>query len=224
MAKKPVRKPPVEVVTDPKSGVSVTIYYDREGKVFYGDVPSLGVVRDTDLQVVVAGVKTKLVESRSFEWKSVITVSHGGGKGGTQRSYGRARSSYRSIGAHLGFEFWRSELAMKPGAPKEKHTHQFIERPHALDVELPEAPPWLREYRENGTDIHDHMPSEGDEVLPYTEETWQALLRLKAATEATYAQLVELFKKPALLALVAARPRLLAAGRTRRHPEGSEDE
>ncbi len=224
MAQKPTKKPPVDVVTDEKSGVSVTIFYDREHKTFYGDVPQLGTVRDADLNVVVKEVQEKLAASRSFDWKPIIIVTHGGGSKGARMGFGRSRN-----GAHLGFEFWRSELAPRPGKG-EPHSAKFIERPHALDVVGKSAPPWASENREKGADVHDHYESAEAEIIPYTEENWQALFRLKAATEATYAQLVELFKKPALLATMGAAPRLLAIeaaqpeptrGRVRRAPQPS---
>ncbi len=198
--KGPAKKPPVEVVTDPKSGVSVTIYYDRELNDFYGYVEATQTTyRHSSGKECVKRIAAALEASRSFDWKPVITIAYHGGVYGCYRGYG-AVHSYKTAGAQIQFDYWRSELAPKPGQPG-----QFLERPFLADVK----PERLVEH-EKGHDTHHHRITEkGEVVIPYTEEVWAVLAQLSEATSRLYAQLTDLFHKPELLALEATRPTFL---------------
>jgi hypothetical protein len=224
-----VKVPPVEVVKDPKSGVEVTIFYDRERFEFYALIPTLNErIADKDGATCTRKVREALVRTRAFEWRPIITIEHGGGESRSHRTVGSlgGGGAYDSDGARLAFSYWRAELAPKPGAPR-----SFLERPHLEDIEH-KGDPWLvsdpdvarslveraRKDRDTGVDVHDHYPREGQVVIDFTPEAWAALARLKAATLATYAQLVELFGQPKLLAAVCPAP-MLAASTERKDDE-----
>jgi len=180
------KRPPVEVVRDAVSGIEVTIYYDREREDFYGEIPKLGHTRATTVGACAAAIKKVLEESRDFSWQPIISI----------RFSSSQDRRYHKLAASMSFTFWRSEVAPKPGSPKD-----FLERPHVADVE--EGEPYERRDRKNSTDIADRYtspPFGGSFVtIPYTEAAWATLNRLRNATSDTYAQLVRLFQTPELL-------------------------
>lgn len=197
--------PQIESVTDPKSGHTATVHYDRETGDFWALIPPLGDrVADRDGKVCVRKVREALARSRSgFEWSGAIVVDHGGGPKALDHRFGGfgGGDRWNARGASLSFEFWRLEVSPKPGAPG-----AVVARPHPEDVADHD-----RECRSQGADVRDYHPHEEHVQIPYTVETWDALQRLKLATERTYANLVALFADPELLLTTQSAP-LLTAG------------
>lgn len=221
-ARGPVAKPPVEVVTDPISGESVVVYYNRETGDFYADEPKLQEhIVCKDGKECVKLVLAALERARSFEWKEVIIIEHAGS---SCVSHQHTRDAiYTTKGASLSFTYHRCEIAPKPGSiGRQGAGAQFVQRPHPFDIagayedendRSVEAAnrDRRRVARAADRDIHDHYVKRGASVIPYTPQAWEALARLSEATLNTYAALAQLFQQPAALALAAPAPMLMPA-------------
>lgn len=214
-AKGPVAKPPVEIVTDPISGRSVVVFYNRETGDFYADEPMLQErIVHKDVKGCVKLVQAALERARHFDWKAVIVIEHAGDDRVSTQRYGRG-AHYMTRGARLTFSYYRCEIAPKPGSVDAR----FVQRPHSLDVagddEICDGSveavhrSWRRQERQTDRDIHDHFAQAAD-IIPYTPEAWDALARLGEATLNTYAALAQLFQRPAALALAAPAPMLVS--------------
>lgn len=208
----------VDVVTDPKSGISVNIYFARETGLFEAESPQdKGLTLRNEL---VSELKTRLQamlsSMRSFDWKPVIVVSCGGGASAYNTNMNGTQ--YKLKTSRLDLKFRRCDLAPKPG-----DTSKFLERLHELDVPEDEREPALKSRfdhkepnagmrRAQNKDTNSHHLDDGDHVLPYTEATWANLHRIRSAIAALQVQVDGLFASPDLLEGFAMR--LLAPAST----------
>ncbi len=146
-------------------------------------------VRDATQPGCVTKARELLIRARSFVWRPVILVLHESGQNG-HRVHGQLADW---IGAKVAVRFRRCELANKiPRTGKDAPLEAFVERPHLLDIPEAEREPADVPFgisrdvllpnagmmRQQGADIVAFWNDDAI-VLPYTDATWAALLRLQ---------------------------------------------
>lgn len=195
----------VDVVTDPKSGISVNIYFARETGLFEAESPQDKgrILSNEGVSDLKKRLQAMLEDMRSFDWKPIVIVSCSGGASRYLR--GTTAGHFPVNKVQFDLTFRRCDLAPKPGDPT-----AFLERMHDLDVPEDEREPALHEHfghsepnagmrRAQNKDTTAHHPNDGDHVLPYTEATWANLHRIRSAIAALQVQVDGLFASPDLL-------------------------
>jgi len=153
-----------------------TIYLNRDTKKFFGEIEGEVFEADTSGECSALLYK-RLNQNPVLEWEPFIYV---------RADTGRPilwNHPVQQDGAGLEFTFYRMEVAAKPDGKL------FYRR-------------WLDSDEEKDT-RSPHILSRGENYgfiqIPYTEATWQGLLRLQEATKAAAKKLEELVKNDARL-------------------------
>lgn len=215
MKKKPMQ---VEEIRDVRSKRAVGVFYDFEAKDFFAALPN-GVeeVRDPTQPGCATKARDMLARAREFTWKAVILVSHDcETHPGAVVETGHREAKF-PLAAKVSFQFWRCEIApraMRKVRKGEKEVLEYVQRPHPLDLPEDEREPAEIPFgcgstrpnaaltRERGHDICSFW--ERGDVLPYTDETWAALHRLRDTLLHAGKMLEKLLVDPEQLALAAA--------------------
>lgn len=183
----------VDEVTDRRLAVTVTIYFDRERKVFFGTMPGDGArYEDKDIDLAKSAVRAAIPKHHGMTWQQVISIRVG------DTEYGFGRRSERTM-CNLEFDYERFEIGKAPVGDK------WLER----EFRTPgESRPHVLERWERKEDVENHyvhparrtsLVDEHEFEIPYSDEAWAAIKAIEART-----QLLDMFRRPDLAKQLSA--------------------
>ena len=201
---RPLKPYLVEEVSPKRMKTTVAIMFDRDSKDFFATVGTIK-VRSPSADGCRREVYEAAKKWNPLEWTRLISAHFTRYSEDSHHWGGRIPL----VEHEVRFEARRFERAEVPDQPK-----CFVDRPFAEDLDEHLARRMLEDpYEFNEAVYH----GDSDElVLPYTEETWAALLKIKAALLAVEDRLDAILSKEGggklLLALAAGAPLQLTGG------------
>lgn len=181
---RPLKPHKVDEVRSPNGLITMPVYFDRDKKDFF---VAVGEGRDEEVRAdSVSEVKQLARDAMAkmipYKWEGIVIVEVG------QTWKEENRSSKQ--GAQVGFGFDRRERSPHPTRPG-----HFVYRKHTIDFERVNGDSeFARKKRERNEETDHYWVSQGDVVLPYSEELWNGLLAMQAALDEAGAKLKALIE------------------------------
>lgn len=174
----------LEEVRDKKTGMVVHIMLDRNKFDFFAIVGTEKIREDTAAELKKVVIE-KLAAMAQYKWEPMIIIRHDDHRPDPTRRWRSHDDDARYMKAQVEFKFRRFERSPSPSGKG------FVERKHPLDVNASDEHEVL--WRKEDRDIQNFATWEMEyEIVPYTEETWNGLMRLHASIERANDQLTAL--------------------------------
>lgn len=167
-----------------KTRMVVDIMLDRNKLDFFAKVGTEEIREDTAPKCKEA-VLEKMASMVQYKWEPMIIVRHDNHRPDPKERWRSHSDDARYTRAQVEFKFRRLERSPSPSGKG------FVERKHILDVNASDEYEMKR--REEEQDVQNFAMWEMEfEIVPYTEETWNGLMRLHASIERANDQLTVL--------------------------------